>query len=237
MKVAHANTADSRKYNRQRLELRANAGEIHVGDSVILKADDRSALASRWDPQWEVTRVSGPVVYVRHQQTGRLRTVNREKARIVDPSITLDECRPRPPRATQRRRVFHYRRRPEATVEEDVIIQQPMGEVHDPPITADNADTLDQPTMLNHDNEPDQSVDAHDPATPPIEMTDFSNEYNRPLRRSRLTERARLAADDFDSDNLVGRYYRKRQRSAIPNQDIQKRARCEAIVLVSTFCC
>ena len=100
-KARHA-TADSRKYNRQRLANRADAKDIHVGDTVLLKAEERLTLTSRWDPQWEVVRVRGPVLWLRQQQNGKLRVANREKVKLVDPHLNWDEITPRP-RRTQRR--------------------------------------------------------------------------------------------------------------------------------------
>ena len=94
LKVAKAATEDSRKYNRERLINKANLGLLTVGDSVVLAAQDRVAMTSRWDPHWEVTRVSGPVVYVRNQLTGRHNPVNREKVRLVDPTIAWDVINP-----------------------------------------------------------------------------------------------------------------------------------------------
>ena len=51
--ACHA-TTDSRKYNRKRLAKRADAKYIHVDDTVLLKAEERLTLTSRWDPQWGV---------------------------------------------------------------------------------------------------------------------------------------------------------------------------------------
>jgi hypothetical protein len=84
--------------NRERLQRKANIGMLSVGDSMVLAAHDRVAMTSRWDPHWEVTRVSDPVVYVRNQFTGKYKPVNREKVRLVDPTIAWDEVNPRPSR-------------------------------------------------------------------------------------------------------------------------------------------
>ena len=69
-KARHA-TADSRTYNRERLARRANAGAINIGDTVVVKAEERLTLTSRWDPQYEVTRVRGPVLWLQQQNTGK----------------------------------------------------------------------------------------------------------------------------------------------------------------------
>ena len=97
--IARHTTKESRHYNRARLEKKATAGNIEPGDSVVIKADDRQPLTSRWDPHWEVTRKRGPVLWLRQQQTGRTKVFNREKVRLVDTTITWEDCNTRPPRA------------------------------------------------------------------------------------------------------------------------------------------
>ena len=47
-------------------------------------------------------RVRGQVVWIRHQLTGRERVVNRNKVKIVDPTIGWDDVRPRPIRTRPR---------------------------------------------------------------------------------------------------------------------------------------
>ena len=98
LRIARIKTEASRKYNRERLMKRANLGEVKPEDSVVIKANDRLTFTSRWDPHWEVTRVRGPVVWLRQQQTGKTKVLNKEKVRVVDPSILWDECNPRPTR-------------------------------------------------------------------------------------------------------------------------------------------
>ena len=63
-------TVTSRHYNRERLAKKANANDIAIGDSVVIRAEERTTFTLRWDPRWEVTRTRGPVIWVRHQQTG-----------------------------------------------------------------------------------------------------------------------------------------------------------------------
>ena len=89
----------------------------------------------------------------------------------------------------------------------------------------------------NNDVDLGQSGDASENHAPPTEpmLTQDDNINERPTRQRQLTERARLVAQDNDPDNLIGFYYRKRQRSPAPDQNLQKRSRCEAIALVSTF--
>ena len=53
-------------------------------------------MTSRWDPEWVVTRVRGPVVFLHHQRSGKTTVLNKEKVRIVNPEQHWDDCRPRP---------------------------------------------------------------------------------------------------------------------------------------------
>ena len=221
LQVARVATEESRKFNRRRLEQRANARDVRVGDTVVVKADDRVSFTSRWDPQWEVTRVSGPVVRVRHQQSGRIRTVNREKVRITDPTICWDDYTPRPPRAAPRRQVRYQPPRAEADNQPPILAednQQPALAADDqqPPPIEDN-----QPPTMAEDND-SQSTSSDEDETPPPPRTPTYTEQ-RPGRSRQLTEKARLVADDFDSDNLIGRHYRKRQRSPAQTQNTGKR--------------
>ena len=92
-----------RRYNRERLARRANCDDVKVGDTVVVKAEERVTLTSRWDPMWEVTRVRGPVVWIRQQQTCKTKVLNREKVRIVDPDMAWEDINPRPVRDQRRR--------------------------------------------------------------------------------------------------------------------------------------
>ena len=103
LQTARHFTADSHKYNRARLAKRADAKDIRVGDTVLLKAEERLTLTSRWDPQWGVVRVSGPVLWLRQQQSGKVRVVNREKVKLVDPHLNWDEIIERPRRSQRHR--------------------------------------------------------------------------------------------------------------------------------------
>ena len=57
LKTVRVLTEESQNYKRIRLEKKANAKDISVGDSVVIKAEERISLRSRWDPRWEVYRV------------------------------------------------------------------------------------------------------------------------------------------------------------------------------------
>ena len=70
-------TEDSRKYNHERLARKANEQHISPGDSVVIRAEGRVSLTSRWDPEWVVTRVKGPVVFLHHQRSGKTKVLNK----------------------------------------------------------------------------------------------------------------------------------------------------------------
>ena len=98
IREAQKMTEDSRKYNRERLRKKENVGDLKVGDTVVIKAEEPLTLTSKWDPQWLVTKVKGKVIWVTHQHTGKQKVINREKAKLVDPNIIWDSVRARPKR-------------------------------------------------------------------------------------------------------------------------------------------
>ena len=225
LKIARHLTEDSRKYNRERLARKANANDIAVGDSVVIKAEERMTLTSRWDPHWEVTRVRGPVLRIRQQQTGRIRMVNREKVKLVDPTVSWDECRPRP------LRVQHKPKLRARDVDTSDVRRGDVQVQANPPATVamDPSDSDHQPTKKRRHAE-----------TQPQTQTD-QNQNRRSQRQCRLSERARALCNDnvpsdSDSDNdMEVEYFRKRQGSLVSEAD-NKRARMEVIALVSVMC-
>ena len=70
---------------------------------MVLLAPEPLTLTSKWDPQWQVTRVSGTTVFLRHQQSGQQKRVHRSKVRLVNPEMGWDEVAPRPRRKQQRK--------------------------------------------------------------------------------------------------------------------------------------
>ena len=54
---AARNTAESRRFNRVRLHKRANAKDLRPGDHVIILAQERAPLDSRWDQRYLVESV------------------------------------------------------------------------------------------------------------------------------------------------------------------------------------
>ena len=69
-----------------------------VGDSVLLKAEERLTNTLRWDPGYIVTRVNGTTHWLRHEDSGRTRKVHREKLRLADVTLDWDRIPPRPKR-------------------------------------------------------------------------------------------------------------------------------------------
>ena len=100
--IARTMTENSRKYNRERVNAKATATEITVGSQFVCKVPESSRLpfTSKWDPKWLVTRVRGPVIWITQQDTGKRKTVNRDKVILVDPEMSWDEINKRPIRKT-----------------------------------------------------------------------------------------------------------------------------------------
>ena len=80
---------------------RAANEDIKVGDTVVVKAMEPLSMTSSWDPHYVVTQVRGKVVWLHNQQTGKRKTLNVNKVKLVDPDICWDEIRPRPTRDTR----------------------------------------------------------------------------------------------------------------------------------------
>ena len=102
LKAARNYSEGARKHNKARLAKKANDGLINPGDMVVLLAPEPLTLTSKWDPHWQVTRVSGTTVFLRHQQSGKTKKVHRSKVKLVDPDMVWDEVAPRPRRQQRR---------------------------------------------------------------------------------------------------------------------------------------
>ena len=75
---------------------------VEPGDQVVLVAQERAPLDARWDHQYSVTRVRGPVLTVINMRTGKRRVINRDKVKLVDPDLEWSDVRPRPTRTARR---------------------------------------------------------------------------------------------------------------------------------------
>ena len=95
---AAINTEHSRRYNHQRLVDRANAGDLNVGDTIVILANDSSPLDPKWDHGYLVVGLRGSVVTA-IGPNNRRRVINREKVRLVDAEADWDILRVRQTRA------------------------------------------------------------------------------------------------------------------------------------------
>ena len=96
MQKAVRATEDSRRYNRERLERKANARHLEPGDQVMVKGQRMTPLTSKWDHHFQVVGVRGKVVTVLHVLTGKTARYNRNKLRLVDPEIVWEGVNIRP---------------------------------------------------------------------------------------------------------------------------------------------
>jgi len=108
--VARA-TKESRKYNRDRIRQKANAGEVSVGDHVILRANEPLTLTAKWDYGYVVTKVNGLNVDLLHPESGATLRVHREKVVVTDPDMAWGEVNPRPRRSRQQVKQVHVPKR------------------------------------------------------------------------------------------------------------------------------
>jgi len=204
---ARNQTEQSRRYNRERLARKANAGELNVGDSVLVKAEERLTLTSRHDPLWEVYRVRHPVVWIRNQTTGKTKILNREKVTLVDPNMDWDQVRVRPVRNSHKTSIPSIgQRRP------PLFVSRP----NEPEPAASIVSSIDP----DEDDWTDSRVGVETPTpsvstpTPSGLRPDVSDRQAKQSRRTRIQPRRsskRPIAEPTD-DNTVE--IRKRMRGA-----------------------
>ena len=140
LKAAREHTEDSRKYNKIRLDRKANDGLLNPGDMVVLLASEPLTFTSKWDPHWQVTRISGTTVLLRHQQSGQTKRVHRSKVRLVDQHMVWDHVAPKPKRRQRPRGT------PEVTV--DIPVNTPDIAVNPPRAHCGQENTLDSSEEL-----------------------------------------------------------------------------------------
>ena len=80
---------EARHFNHKQIEERA-AGPLKVGDTDILRANERMTFTNYLGPQYEVFKISDIVYWVRHQPSGHVRILNRSKPLLVDPNVCWD---------------------------------------------------------------------------------------------------------------------------------------------------
>jgi hypothetical protein len=175
---------------------KANVTPLQAGDSVVLKAAEPMSLTSKWDHLYEVTRVRGPVINIRHQQSGQTLTVNNEKLRKVDPDIVWNAIRPRPKR--------------QSNVHMNTGLPY-SGRRHAPiPSTSAQADLTEleddlpsqTPTLPFHTQTLDNTIDA--PIQPRGTKRQATEESAAEGRRSvRLSRKRKLDYDQMDREGVV----------------------------------
>ena len=110
LNTARQLTEASRRYNRERIQRKANAKEVKIGDSVVIKVNEPMTFTSRWDPEYIVIAKRGPVCWIRHQPTRTERVVNRNKLIIVDPEMCWEGINERPRQIHDRALRVHIER-------------------------------------------------------------------------------------------------------------------------------
>ena len=175
LKAAREHTEDSRKYNKLRLDRKANDGLLNPGDMVVLLASEPLTFTSKWDPHWQVTRISGT-------------TVHRSKVRIVDQHMVWDHVAPRPKRRQRPRGI------PEVTVDipvdtPDIVVNPPRAhcgqentlDSSEEPLPSTSADPMELETEIPEPDHPHAQIGS--PPTPVI-SPDVSNglTHSGPIR-------------------------------------------------------
>ena len=97
-KDARHNQAELRHYNRERINKRANAKELKIGDRVMVFVEVPGTHTNRWDPGYRITRMRNDTIWVTDISRGGVRVLNRSKVKLVDPDLDWDNLSPRPTR-------------------------------------------------------------------------------------------------------------------------------------------
>lgn len=246
LRTASQLTLASRNHNRQRLQQKANAGRIEVGDTVVLKADPRLKLTSRWDPKWQVTKVSGLALHVRNQLSGVCKVVNREKVKLVDPELVWDEVNPRPKRDRKRKPAF-YDGKPAGTpaTQEDPLIHD-GNQAEEPAILKDSAQQTLTPQRALAKRPAGQRTADHDrsdgkrpriPEAEPSRCVRTQTEAPTPTEIGTQADRPPVAQSNPRGTHPMRlRDCPSRKRPIAPSSESQKRARTEAVCLVARLC-
>ncbi len=152
MQEAARNTYDSRRYNRARLQRKANAEKLVPGDQVLLRGQKLSKLTALWDHHYIITHVFCKVITLLHVPTGKTLKVNRNKVRLVDPQICWQNVRMRP-----RAQCIDVNLQPSkfagAGTRENTLIFPQNNEMEEPLLTTPTTDTSVQAVQtIAHDN-------------------------------------------------------------------------------------
>ena len=103
---AAVRTEQSRQYNYRRIQERAKAGDLRIGDSIIVLANESAPLDPKWDHGYMVVGIRGSVITALGPKNKR-RVVNREKVRLVSGEVDWDTLRVRQTRAQRGRKRVH----------------------------------------------------------------------------------------------------------------------------------
>ena len=217
-KEAARATQESRKYNQARLNKKATAKDVQVGDHVLLKANEPLSMTAKWDYGYIVTNRNGLVLDLVHPESGAKLKVHREKVVLTDPDIAWEEISPRPRRQRQQVKQVHVpKRRDHSRTRRDST-------------TSSHASTATQRSRVTNKNRSNKFVR-------PTALPPFSQ--NRQPKRARSP-----SVDDDDDDNAVYKRTRARtggeKRHADFPQPASKRWRTEQVSLlefVSSYFC
>ena len=99
---AYSNSQEARECNKKAIDKKANAKQLQVGDTVVLLTNEPITFSTKWDPQWQIIRISGLTCYLRNQVNGERKRVHRHHVKLVDPDLVWDELQPRPKRSRHR---------------------------------------------------------------------------------------------------------------------------------------
>ena len=198
-----------------------------MGDSIVLKADVRGQLTSRWDPLWDIYRIRGKAVWIRQQSSGQEKTVNREKVRLVDPTIAWDDCEPRPRTVPGGR--GYEQRRAHIPPRVEPPPAAPAGDEREPRRTLIRTKRRRVRSPSPPGGEDDSEPQPMEIETPPASIS----RYGRILRPSVRAREAASPEQAIDIDPVLPRY-RKRRIDA-PDTRAQKLARCDALYCAWVF--
>jgi hypothetical protein len=254
LRSAKAATQASRERNKKRIDAKARTNQVEPGDHVTLRVNEPIPLTSKRDPLWMVTRVRGPIVFIKHQRTGASKVVNKEKVKVVDPDIAWDVVNPRPkrdrrPPAVKRREHQQCERQleepaaevePAAEEEARVEAPEPMQEDATPPPAPERPERpWTPPPPQERPWTPPPPQEQLDPATPPRSETrnaeDTADMLPRVAKRSAATHREG-EAEQRKKQPRHGYNFRKRKRSQSPADDRQtKKPQWDCLGLLGTY--
>ena len=210
LRDAARTTEVARDNNKRRLDRKQTTKQVAVGDHVMVKANTRHPLTTRWDPVYIVTRVRGSALLLKHQRSGVIRRANRENVHLVNPDAAWDEVPHRP-----RHLVNHPQDRPQVLITEPcrddinvapqcdnqenaepLPIQESSDEEmpHDPPELLDDPPPQLPPPRLPQRRDPRQRPKKRQPPVPPLRRDNHKNRRREPPP----SQTAKIQSDRMD---------------------------------------